>query len=283
MMDDWQMKTVVRKKNMMNENAELSARFYYPNGLEHVRTAFDSLRPNDLDLRERIPDLLSSCSDTFSLLDIGCGLGKVAAVVQQLYPHATVHGTDFSTKAIVRAGELVAGVRFTQGDEMLEGFDDSAFDFATCRMSFHHYPDPLKHFAAIARVLKQDGRYLIMDILPETKHDAGIWNDIFHAGEQTGEGDGHFRFYTASQYQAMAFASGFEVRFQSPSPFNVSWPQGRTYYDAICKGFISAPVSFREKTAFQQSADSFQFSMPFSGVVLKCTRNAPNQPSEATR
>lgn len=54
-------------------------------------------------------------------------------------------------------------VRFQQGTAESLPFPDDSFDIITCRYAAHHFSDVRKAVREVARVLKQDGRFLLVD------------------------------------------------------------------------------------------------------------------------
>jgi len=98
------------------------------------------------------------------LLDVGCGTGAAVRLAAPEVEHAT--GVDLSPAMIARARELAAGldnVEFVEADSEHLPFDDGAFTALVCTTSFHHYPNPERAVAEMARVLKPAGRLVIGD------------------------------------------------------------------------------------------------------------------------
>jgi ubiquinone/menaquinone biosynthesis C-methylase UbiE len=97
-------------------------------------------------------------------LDVGCGSGaavRAAAVVAE-----RAVGVDLSPEMIRRANGLAAGVanvEFVVGDSEALPFQDGTFTAVLCTASFHHYPNPARAVAEMARILDRDGRLVIAD------------------------------------------------------------------------------------------------------------------------
>ena len=101
------------------------------------------------------------------ILDIGCGTGQFAARVLNRHPGAVVCGLDLSGPMLrqgqqrsERAGGLLHLVR---ADSEHLPFSDNSFDAVTCAHSFHHYPSQDRVLAEMHRVLRRDGRLMIID------------------------------------------------------------------------------------------------------------------------
>ncbi len=101
-------------------------------------------------------DLDASCA----LLDIGCGTGNYADVMQRL-THAHVSGLDQSAGMLGKARQKNAQVDFRLGDAQQMPFGEASFDFVYMTDVIHHVPDINRLFAEIARVLKPRGQTCI--------------------------------------------------------------------------------------------------------------------------
>jgi ubiquinone/menaquinone biosynthesis C-methylase UbiE len=102
------------------------------------------------------------------LLDVGCGSG--AAVRAAAPTVARAVGVDLSPGMIDRARELAAGtsnIEFSLADAEHLPFDDATFTILLCTTSFHHYPDPGRAVAEMARVLTPGGRIVIADMVSD--------------------------------------------------------------------------------------------------------------------
>lgn len=97
-------------------------------------------------------------------LDVGCGTGAAVRAAATVVEHAV--GVDIAPKMILRAKELAAGLpgaEFTIGDSEQLPFPAEAFTALLCTASFHHYPEPERALAEMARVLAPGGRLVIAD------------------------------------------------------------------------------------------------------------------------
>jgi SAM-dependent methyltransferase len=101
------------------------------------------------------------------ILDIGCGTGQFAATALHHLPNAQVWGLDLSGgmlgHAVSRMPELDGRLHLVQGDSERLPFSDNFFDAVTCSHSFHHYPHQERVLAEMHRVLRPDGRLLLID------------------------------------------------------------------------------------------------------------------------
>jgi len=100
--------------------------------------------------------------------DIGCGKGHAVNVLAAAYPNSRLTGYDFSPEAIATArAEAVAmgltNVRFEMQDvATLDAV--GAYDLITAFDAIHDQAHPKQVLAAIARALRDDGTFLLVDV-----------------------------------------------------------------------------------------------------------------------
>jgi len=104
------------------------------------------------------------------VLDVGCGTGTLAiAMKPRVGAGGEVHGIDASPEMIEVAREKSAkagaGIDFRVALIEAIPFPDATFDLVTSSLMLHHLPDALKvkGLREIRRVLKQGGRFVLMD------------------------------------------------------------------------------------------------------------------------
>jgi len=103
-----------------------------------------------------------------SLLDVGCGPGRLTRLIGAARPGVSVTGLDLSADMIRQAerGPKLPNVVFRQGRPASLA-DADAFDFAVSVLSFHHWEEPTAELAGIHRALKPGGRLWIYEQDPE--------------------------------------------------------------------------------------------------------------------
>jgi len=114
-----------------------------------------------------------------SVLDVGCGTGTLAiAAARAAGPTGAVHGLDPSLDLLARAQKKArrAGVdvTFASGTGERLPYADDSFDVVLSTLVFHHLPGPAVHstFSEMRRVLRPNGRLLVVDIGGEQDPDA---------------------------------------------------------------------------------------------------------------
>jgi SAM-dependent methyltransferase len=102
------------------------------------------------------------------VLDVAGGTGIVArafartasqAVVIDMTPTMLATGKREADAAALR------NVLYLQGDAGDLPFLDESFDLVTCRFAVHHFEDPARQIAEMARVCRRGGRVAIIDLV----------------------------------------------------------------------------------------------------------------------
>ncbi len=100
-----------------------------------------------------------------NLLDVGCGTGEfVFKMIGHSY-NIRAYGVDISSDMIKIAKSKLKSdnVEFKIGDVEDLPYEDKKFDVITCSHSFHHYPNQKKAVTEMHRVLKDNGRLMVID------------------------------------------------------------------------------------------------------------------------
>jgi phthiocerol/phenolphthiocerol synthesis type-I polyketide synthase E len=101
------------------------------------------------------------------VLDVGCGRGGTASVVNSYFKPRVVAGLDLCAPAVAFCHRSQGGPRtfFVQGDAQALPWRDESFDVVTNLESSHSYPDIEGFYREVARVLTGGGAFLYADIL----------------------------------------------------------------------------------------------------------------------
>lgn len=107
-------------------------------------------------------DLAASFGDVTSILDVGCGSGRLLRAARVRWPAARLVGVDPST------GMIEAGRRLTPAELHVAGAEsmpvsDGTIDLAFSTIAFHHWSDPGRGLREVARVLRPGGRFVLID------------------------------------------------------------------------------------------------------------------------
>jgi SAM-dependent methyltransferase len=93
------------------------------------------------------------------VLDVGCGLGDLAAAAAARGAAAT--GTDLAEGMIEAARRRHPGLELVHGDGEALPFDDASFDATLAAFVINHMPDPERGAAELVRVTRPGGRVAV--------------------------------------------------------------------------------------------------------------------------
>ena len=118
-----------------------------------------------------VPGLARRLASGISMLDVGCGRGRIINKLAATFPASRFTGLDFSEEAITYARYEAASQNLRNVDFRivdLTSFDETAepeaFDFITTFDAIHDQARPLNVLKGIRRSLKPGGVYLMQDI-----------------------------------------------------------------------------------------------------------------------
>ncbi len=99
-----------------------------------------------------------------TVLDIGCGTGKLLLNAGVLYPSAQLFGIDPAEGMVELArGRLPSATIYLGTSESLP-LSDSSVDVVLSSISFHHWNDQFAALREISRVLRHGGCFCLADI-----------------------------------------------------------------------------------------------------------------------
>ncbi len=104
-----------------------------------------------------------------SILDVGCGTGRLLRSAHLRFPDATLDGVDAAVEMVRQAAALTtagSGIHFQQATAEALPFPDRSFDLVFSTMTFHHWSDQRKGIAEVRRVLAPGGKWLLADFMP---------------------------------------------------------------------------------------------------------------------
>jgi ubiquinone/menaquinone biosynthesis C-methylase UbiE len=147
---------------------------------------------------------------SWQALDVATGAGHTALAFAPYVAH--VIATDLTEEMLVKTAELVARRGLTNVETRLADaealpFTDAAFDLVTCRLAFHHFPNPRLVISEFARVLKPGGVFGFSDniVVPDERA-----ANYYNAYEKLRD-PSHHRVYSLVQLQAMFEEAGLSV------------------------------------------------------------------------
>jgi len=100
-----------------------------------------------------------------SILDIGCGTGRLLRRAAACWPDARLTGVDPAEGMVKVARRLTPAAEFQVSLAESLALPDSYADLAFSTASFHHWQDQQQGLRQIARVLRPGGLFVLVDIL----------------------------------------------------------------------------------------------------------------------
>jgi len=138
-------------------------------------------------------------------LDVGCGTGAAVRAAAEVVDRAV--GVDLSPAMVDRARELAGAsprAEFVVGDSEQLPFASAEFTALLCTSSFHHYPEPRRALAEMARVLAPGGRLVLGDGTGD-RLPARIADRLLRRFD-----GGHVRLHTTPELVMQIRAAGFD-------------------------------------------------------------------------
>jgi ubiquinone/menaquinone biosynthesis C-methylase UbiE len=99
-----------------------------------------------------------------NVLDVGCGTGKLLRRAHTCWPQAQLIGVDPANGMIEVAKRLTPDATFYTGMAEALPLQDASVDLALSTLSFHHWQNQAAGIREIARVLRPEGCFILVDI-----------------------------------------------------------------------------------------------------------------------
>lgn len=167
----------------------------------------------DAQLTRRFVDAVAP-EPGWRILDVACGPGLVTVA---LAPHAReVVALDLTPEMLNKARQRcaaagVANVRIQQGSAADLPFEANGFDVVVTRLSLHHFDNPARPLAEMARVLRPGGRFVAADVISsEDPEESALHNAIEILRDPS-----HVRMLPASEALTLLAGARLEVAHQA--------------------------------------------------------------------
>ena len=144
------------------------------------------------------------------VLDLGCGGGHVTYQIAPYVDEVTAYDLTPSMVELVAEQAKVKGfenVQTQQGAAECLPFADQSFDAVITRYSAHHWQNVTQAMREIHRVLAQNGKVIIVDILGH----ANPILDTFFQTIETIRDPSHVRDYSVQEWAKFAEYAGFKI------------------------------------------------------------------------
>jgi ubiquinone/menaquinone biosynthesis C-methylase UbiE len=166
------------------------------------------------DLAEKLADMLALEGDE-QILDLATGTGRVARPVAKRLKTGRIIGVD-QALAMLDVGhqheDPIPAYCQSAGEADALPFKTNSFNRAFVSFSLHHFGNPAGVVGEVLRVLKNGGRFVVLDpIIEEAKDsvDVALESKINQVFRRT-HGDA-FRFHTASSIQRLLSKAGYRI------------------------------------------------------------------------
>ena len=139
-----------------------------------------------------------------SVLDLGCGTGRLMNRLAAKFPTVKAIGLDLSTEMLREArarNQYHKRLIFVSGRAESLSFADEQFDAVFCTMSFLHYPHPQQVFHQVSRVLANGGHFYLVDVYRVENNFSSFIPWI-----------GEMRFYNRQQREQLGTFAGLSAR-----------------------------------------------------------------------
>jgi ubiquinone/menaquinone biosynthesis C-methylase UbiE len=114
-----------------------------------------------------------------TILDIGCGTGRLLHMAADRWPEAKLTGVDPAEGMVRQARRQLPSADFHTGLAESLPLPDASFDLCLSTISFHHWQEQPLALQQVARVLRKGGIFILMDVYMPF----GLYA-IFHHGRQ---------------------------------------------------------------------------------------------------
>jgi len=97
------------------------------------------------------------------VLDIACGTGELEKLLLNVYPELKIVGVDISENMLEIARSKLPNLEFINTSAIALPFASFSFDVVITASAFHYFDRPELALKEIHRVLKPNGKLIIMD------------------------------------------------------------------------------------------------------------------------
>jgi ubiquinone/menaquinone biosynthesis C-methylase UbiE len=152
------------------------------------------------------------------VLDLACGTGALLSRMAEETPGAELVGIDVAPGMVERARQkLGAQAHVEQADAHDLPFEEDTCDVVVCANTFHYFTRPSVVLAEVRRVLRPDGRLVVLDWCRD------YWSCRLMDWILRGIDPAHHVCYTLSALLALLRDAAFETRTTIRYRFDLVW------------------------------------------------------------
>jgi SAM-dependent methyltransferase len=135
----------------------------HPPLYDSIGQTYRTTRHADPTILNRLASLLGIRNDGV-YLDLACGTGNYTVELAAL--GGSWHGVDISRTLLDQAAARSTEVEWQQGSADALPYESGSFDGVVCSLAIHHFPDLVKPFREVERVLAE-GRFVLFTAFPQ--------------------------------------------------------------------------------------------------------------------
>ena len=142
-------------------------------------------------------------------LDIGCGTGWAVREVAKQVTEGKACGIDISPKMVAKAiaqNKGMHNVQFKIADSAALPYPNNSFSSVLCTCSFHHYGNPFQALSEMRRVMKKDGKLVIVDSARDISLAIWLqdrWRRYFEKS--------HIQYYTTAEMKSLILTAHLKL------------------------------------------------------------------------
>jgi len=151
------------------------------------------------------------------VLDLACGTGELERKLLNVHSDLKIVGVDISEKMLDVARLKLPNLEFVKASAIALPFPDHKFDMVVTVSAFHYFDHPLDTLEEIRRILKPQGRLIIMDWCRDywICHALDLFLKIFDPA--------HKDCYSQKELHDLLTASGFDVMEEKKQKLGAFW------------------------------------------------------------
>ena len=131
---------------------------------------WDRVRDDLFGERFHLAALPAFADSEWTVGDLGCGTGQMTAALAPFVRHViAVDASAAMLQAAKKRLQDFENVELRRGDLESLPIDDARLDAATLALVLHHLPEPGRALTEVGRVLKPQGRLIVVDMLPHDR------------------------------------------------------------------------------------------------------------------
>jgi ubiquinone/menaquinone biosynthesis C-methylase UbiE len=159
-------------------------------------------------------------SPTESVLDIACGTGEFERMVLTEHPTQAMIGVDISKEMLAIAQQKLRtapNVLFQIASASALPFADRSFDIVVSANAFHYFDNPTAALSEMKRVLKPDGKLVILDWCRDFLV-CRVCDVVLNLIDPA-----HRQCYTQAEFHHLLIATGFKIERGKRVRFGWIW------------------------------------------------------------